>query len=512
MTAPPAGPDAATLSRPLPATYWVVPGRLLVGEHPVAPSRPDTVERLSNVLSAGITCFIDLTEPRELPSYESLLPPAMPGGRRLKYVREPISDHGVPGDREQMSRILAAIDRALEEGHGVFVHCRAGIGRSATVAGCWLAARPGAVGDPLVRLQVLWQQSVRSRRWLTVPETEAQIDFVRDWVQGPRVEACSADAAAGAGAVSEFMPGSGAPGVAERIRGALLGLAFGDATGAARRAGGDAPVEWTQHTALALCLAESLLETGRAEARDQMDRYVRWLREGHLSANGLPGQPTPDVARALATYQWRRKALAGSHDPADRTTASLPRVVTAVAFAAADPASAVALAGDSSRTTHQSPVVLDACRYYGAMLVGVLGGAPAARVLRGVYEPVAGLWTRQPLREEIVAVAEAPAVAGGGRGGGAAAADVVQALANVRAAVNSAVDVVSAVRAAIDGGRDPALDGALAGALAGALLGPAAIPGDDLGRLARVGLIEGFAARLAERAVSTAEVRSRAGS
>jgi ADP-ribosylglycohydrolase len=512
MTAPPAGHDAAALPRPLPATYWVVPGRLLVGEHPVASSRADTVDRLSNVLSAGITCFIDLTEPRELPSYETLLPIAMPGGRRLKYVREPISDHGVPADREQMSRILAAIDQALEQGHGVLVHCRAGIGRSATVAGCWLAARPNGAGDPLVRLQTLWQQSVRSRRWLTVPETEAQMDFVRDWVQGPRVAPGDAGAAAVAGAVPVPVPVGGVLGVGERIRGALLGLAFGDATGAARHAGGDEPLEWTQHTALALCLAESLLETGRADARDQMDRYVRWLRDGHLSANGQAGQPTPDVARALATYQWRRKALAGSHDPADRTAASLPRVVTAVAFAAADPASAVALAGDSSRTTHQSPVVLDACRYYGAMLVGALGGVPAAQVLRGVYEPVAGLWARQPLRNEIVAVAGAPAVAAGGRGGGAAAADVVQALANARAAVSSAVDVVSAVHAAIEGGREPALDGALAGALAGALLGPAAIPGVDLGRLARVGLVEDFAARLVGRALSAAAAHSEAGS
>jgi hypothetical protein len=70
---------------------------------------------------------------------------------------------------------------------------------------------------------------------------------------------------------------------------------------------------------------------------------------------------------------------------------------------------------------------------------------------------------------------------------------------------------MSSVQAAIEGGREPALDGALAGALAGALLGPAAIPGVDLGRLARVGLIEDFAARLVGRALSAAAARSEAG-
>jgi ADP-ribosylglycohydrolase len=499
MPEPPAGSDDDALPRPLPATYWVVPGRLLVGEHPVAMSSPDTVERLSRVLSAGITCFIDLTEPRELPSYEALLPPAMPGGRRLRYLREPISDHGVPADREQMSRILAAIDGALEAGHGVYVHCRAGIGRSATVAGCWLADRPGAAGDPLVRLQILWQQSVRSRRWLTVPETDAQIEFVRGWARATRP-----------GILDVPAPVDVRPGIADRIRGALLGLALGDATGDALRAGGDAPANWTQHTALALCLAESLLERGRSEARDQMERYVRWQREGHLSASGQPGPLTPDVARALATYQWRRKALAGSHDPADRTTASLPRVVSAAAFAAADPAAAVALAADCARTTHQSPVVLDACRYYGGMLVGAFGGARPQVVLRGAYEPVAGLWARQPLRSEVVVAIEAPATSVSSRG--AEPADVVHALANARAAVAAAADVPGAIRAAIDNGREPALDGALGGALAGALFGPAAVPEEELSRLARLDVLEAFAARLAHRAVPAGEGRTEAGS
>ena len=39
----PGDPDASFPPRPLPATYWVVPGRLLVGEHPGSQSRADAV-------------------------------------------------------------------------------------------------------------------------------------------------------------------------------------------------------------------------------------------------------------------------------------------------------------------------------------------------------------------------------------------------------------------------------------------------------------------------------------
>jgi ADP-ribosylglycohydrolase len=485
MTVP--SEDSFELARPLPATYWVVPGRLLVGEHPGSKSRADAMDRMRRFLAAGVTCFVDLTDPSEVPSYEALLPFATLDGRRVQYLREPIPDHGVPSGRAVMARVLGMIDDALAADHVVYVHCRAGIGRSATVAGCWLACHPHrADDDPLERLHELWQQSARSRSWPTVPETEEQADFVKEW---------AAERARGVA----VRPGVDS-GRAERVRGALLGLAAGDATGNARQADRASTGEWTQHTALALCLAESLLELRHFDARDQIERYLLWRRSGHLSARGLPGEPTADVARALATYQWRHQPMAGSHDPRDRSTASLPRVVSAAAFMSADPAAAVTLAAECSRTTHQSPVVLDACRYFGAVLVGALRGDGTVRVLQGVYEPVPGLWARRPLKPEIAATADdGPAAAALERA--SSADDVASALRNARRAVAGASSFEVAVQRAIDSGRDPALDGALAGALAGAFGGAAVIPVATVAGLSRLDLLESFAARLgAERA------------
>jgi ADP-ribosylglycohydrolase len=481
MSPPPGG--ALDPPRPLPATYWVVPGRLLVGEHPGSRSRAEAMDRLRRFLAAGVTCFVDLTEPREIDSYSGLLPRATQEGRRVEYLHQPIRDHDVPSGREVMEQVLAKIDAALEAGHVVYLHCRAGLGRSATVAGCWLAERGGGATDPLQELDALWQQSARSRTWPVIPETEAQAEFVRAWA--------TAVAARRRPDVADTRQSAGTP--RDRVRGALLGLAAGDAMGAAPTRGDATDGEWTQHTALALCLAESLLETGRCDARDQIERYLRWHRSGHLSATGRPGQPTPDVARALATYQWRRQPMAGAHDPSDRGTASLPRVVSAVAFAE-EPAAAVALAAECSRTTHQSPVVLDACRYFAALLAGALRGEPAARLLHGVFEPLPGLWAARPMRKEFVAALGAPATAARPERSGAP--DVVHALRNACLATSGSAGFDATVRRAIETGREAALDGALAGALAGALLGATAIPAATLERLARVDLLEQFAERL----------------
>jgi len=227
-----------------------------------------------------------------------------------------------------------------------------------------------------------------------------------------------------------------------------------------------------------------------------MERYLRWQHEGYLSARGQPGRPTPDVARALATYQWRGLPMAGSHDPRDRTTASLPRVVSAVAFSAGDPAAAIALASECSRTTHQSPVVLDACRYLAALFLGALGGGEPKAVLGGLYEPVAGLWSARPLRPEIVAAASVPADEAMSRGN----SDALNAITLVRAAVLQTGDVPGAVQRVLGLSRDPALAGALAGSLAGAFLGADSIPPTVTAGLPGLARVEELAARLAAAA------------
>jgi ADP-ribosylglycohydrolase/protein-tyrosine phosphatase len=477
----PGDADASFPPRPLPATYWVVPGRLLVGEHPGSQSRADTMERLRRFLVAGVTCFVDLTDPNELPSYEALLPFETPDGRRVEYLREPIRDHGVPDGPETVSRAIDLIDDALESGHVVYLHCRAGIGRSAMIAGCWIANH-GAGENALERLQEVWRQSERARRWPAVPETDEQTEFVRDWSKRCR-------------ASGHHPPASV---TADRIRGALYGLALGDATGAARP-----PVRgvtWTQHTSLALCLAESLLESGTCDARDQIRRYVAWQREGHLSATGAPGRASPDVARALATYLWRGVPMAGSHDPKDRSTSSLPRVVSAVAFAADDPPAAIALAVECSRTTHQSPIVLDACRCFAALLAGALQRERPDVLFEGVYEPVPGLWNKKPLKAELASALASPPlpVQPDPRHRGPTA-DVVHAVVNARAAVAAAADTEDAIQRAIRAGREPAVDGALAGALGGALWGATGLPAGRVAALARLDVLERLAAGLVER-------------
>ena len=172
------------LDRPISNSYWVRPGRLLAGEHPGAWDDRQSRPRLRQLLEAGVTFFLDLTEAGEygLEPYVNLLrDEAVALGREVEHRRMPIQDRGTPTSG-QMTHILDSIDAALATGQTVYVHCYAGIGRTGTVVGCFLV-RDGKSG------QAALEEIARLRReipsgWATSPETGAQRRMVRDWPEG----------------------------------------------------------------------------------------------------------------------------------------------------------------------------------------------------------------------------------------------------------------------------------------------------------------------------------------
>ena len=76
-------------STPIENCYWVVPGKLLAGEYPRNRNDESSSEKLSRLIGAGITAFIDLTEEGELEPYAQWLGTA-------SHQRFPIHDASVP--------------------------------------------------------------------------------------------------------------------------------------------------------------------------------------------------------------------------------------------------------------------------------------------------------------------------------------------------------------------------------------------------------------------------------
>lgn len=270
-----------------------------------------------------------------------------------------------------------------------------------------------------------------------------------------------------------------------RFRGALLGLACGDAVGTTvefRHRGEFPPVtdmagggsfslragEWTDDTSMALCLAASLVESGRFDPADQMERYRRWAEEGYLSSTGAFVDIGITVAGAILRYKETGDPLSGSTDPDSAGNGCIMRLAPVAMFYHEDWELAVHYSGESSKTTHGVRECVDACRLLGGMIADALRGAPKDHVLFGQrHDP--------PLAPMIHAIANGEyhekresEVRGTGY--------VVQSLEAALWCFHTTDDFEAAVLKAANLGDDADTTAAVCGQVAGAFYGEAAIP------------------------------------
>ena len=299
----------------------------------------------------------------------------------------------------------------------------------------------------------------------------------------------------------------------ERYRGALLGLAAGDAVGTTvefKSPGSFAPVtdmvgggpfdlrpgQWTDDTSMALCLAESLVATGSFDPTDQLERYLRWYRDGYLSSTGACFDIGNATATALGRFARTREPFSGSTDPRSAGNGSIMRLAPVPLAYAADPREAIRLAGESSRTTHGAATTIDGCRYLAALLIGAVNGRTKEALLAPRYSPVPGLWAELPLHPAIDAVAagsfrakEPPAIRGSGY--------VVASLEAALWAFDRSDSFAEGCLLAVNLGDDADTTAAVYGQLAGAYYGERGIPVRWRERLALRDTIAGFAGTLA---------------
>lgn len=298
----------------------------------------------------------------------------------------------------------------------------------------------------------------------------------------------------------------------ERYRGCLLGLAVDDALGTTlefRPPGSFAPItdmvgggpfnlqpgQWTDDTSMALCLAESLIECRGFDPRDQMERYVRWWKEGRLSSTGSCFDIGNTTRAALAAFLKTGNPFCGRSDSYSAGNGSLMRLAPVPMFYADDPIEAVEKSGESSRTTHGALVAIDACPYLGALIVGALQGQEKDILLSNHYSPAPGYWQDKPLTPSIVEIAEGsfklknpPDVRGTGY--------VVQSLEAALWAFYHGRTFEEGCLLAVNLGDDADTTGAIYGQLAGAYYGEEEIPDQWRTKISKLSLIAGSANKL----------------
>lgn len=292
-----------------------------------------------------------------------------------------------------------------------------------------------------------------------------------------------------------------------RQRGALMGLAVGDAMGACvefsspgsfepvtcYRAGGPfdlAAGEWTDDTSMALALADSLAHGW--DLNDQGRRYLAWWHTGAYSVTGRCFDIGGTTASGLMAFATHGDATQ-SGSPAGQGNGSIMRLspisIRYSHLLATQPAHLAELADASSAVTHAAPECRYAARILATILAGLIEGLPREQVLNPNGVLLTPLLTDADIPLSILEVAngsysnrQPPVIRGTGH--------VVKSLEAALWAFETAPDFSTAILRAVNLGEDSDTTGAIAGQLAGAYFGETGIPPDWLDGLARKDMLE----------------------
>ena len=402
---------------------------------------------------------VTLVEDQEL---RSLGVPALSDAVRsahMVWYHLPIRDVSVPDDA--FARVWldagAQLRAVVRDGFNVVIHCKGGLGRAGMIA-ARLLIELGMEAKEAVG-------SVRSVRPGAI-ETQAQLGY-----------------AMASRRVDDIAPDTSRAAIADRAVGAMLGLAIGDALGTSLEftardskprvtdlTGGGPfrlePGQWTDDTAMALALMDSLLADPHLDETDLMDRFVSWHEDGTYSCTGRCFDIGITTRSALMHYKRTGDPAAGSTDPMSAGNGSLMRLAPVAICYWNDRERLRDVAARQSRTTHAAPQALDACAAYAEILADAIAGRPRSEVMAprmtdhddAVAAILSGSW-REARRDAI-------------RSSGY----VVHSLEAALWSVGRTGSFADAVILAANLGEDADTVAAITGQLAGALYGASAIP------------------------------------
>lgn len=438
---------------------------------------------LDIITASGASAVVTLVEPDEL---DYLSVPLLGDGvkrRHMAWYHLPIRDVDVPNKAFEAAWVKAGAELRdrLRRGFDIVVHCKGGLGRAGTIAARLMvelgadpidainavrSVRPGAIEVKAQELHVRAQRAIQNARQSTTPEGQ------RDRAMGALVGLAVGDAI---GTTLEFRPRDSYRPLTDMVGGGPFRLKAG---------------QWTDDTAMAMALADSLLACDRVTPSELMRRFAAWRDRGHYSATGRCFDIGVTTSAAISRWQETGDPLAGSTAPRTAGNGSLMRLAPVALRYWRDPEALAQAASLQSRTTHAASAAIWACRAFAGALADAIAGHDLTAVLARMAD-AAGQ----------IADADIARVAGGSwrgqhrdaiRGSGYVVDSLEAALWSV--ARSSSFD--EAVLTAANLGDDADTTAAIAGQLAGAVYGLSGIPRKWVERLAQSERIQAVGAAL----------------
>lgn len=292
----------------------------------------------------------------------------------------------------------------------------------------------------------------------------------------------------------------------DRCKGTLLGLAVGDALGTTlefKTPGTFVPLtdligggvfgleagQWTDDTSMALCLADSLIEKEGFDAFDQLEKYLKWFKEGYNSSTGECFDIGNATQQALYLFKDTGQPYCGNSSRDSAGNGSIMRLAPIPILYQNRPFELLKYSALSSETTHSAQQCIDACRYMASIIAGAINGVTKEELLDKFYSFKTNEWIEKPLDNTISEIAngsfktkEPPQICGSGY--------VVKTLEAALWAFYHTADFESGALKVVNLGDDADTTGAVYGQIAGAYYGLEGIPKKWINKIYRASDIE----------------------
>src|SRR3546814_20119957 len=125
---------------------------------------------------------------------------------------------------------------------------------------------------------------------------------------------------------------------------------------------------------MALCLAESIVDTGGTDLTDQLRRYAAWRRDGYLSSTGRCFDIGNTTSHQLSRFERTGQAVDPNPDQHAAANGSLMRLAPVPIRWHTDPGVAAERSAEPSRPTHTADRTLDERRGRGALTAAIHEG------------------------------------------------------------------------------------------------------------------------------------------
>ena len=291
-----------------------------------------------------------------------------------------------------------------------------------------------------------------------------------------------------------------------KVAGALIGLAVGDALGAPvefqergsfplvteMRAGGYFRLPagaWTDDTAMALCLADSLIAHPAFDPADMLNRFLRWMNDHENTSTGRCIGVGQNTLAVMGNYHRTGALIAPPVKGRSDGNGAIMRLAPVACMHWRDIETARRISVRQSQATHCSELSAAASDMLSWLLSLLIGGATWLDALASIRS---NEW-----HEDIQAIA-AGAWASKSADEISSSGYVVHTLEAAMWAVGTTTSFEEALITAVNLGRDADTVGAVAGQIAGARYGVQSIPERWLNVIAKREALEATVEALVE--------------